>query len=139
VALFTPESYGANYEDASYTVDGVYRYTDGESRAARLYFRDGVLRQVFGFTEASANGVGAPREILPQVGDTFTVLEKWYDLDAQGRVEKVSTQEGGTITFGGEPIEWVEMDAPIGDYIVGFIVEDLDGSPTQVYEQIAVE
>jgi hypothetical protein len=138
VALFTPESYGANFEDASYTVEGIYRYgDDGEERYARLYFRDGQLRQVFGFT--GENGTGSPREISPRVGDTFTVLQKWYDLDAQGRVAGVATQDGGTLTFGTEPFTWDELDAAAGNYIVGFIVEDLDGNPTQVYSQIVVE
>ena len=85
VAHFTPQSYGASFEDAIYTVDGIYTYADGgESRYARLYFRDGVLRQVFGFT--GEGGTGAPREIIPQAGDTFTVLENWMDLDQQGQV-----------------------------------------------------
>ncbi len=73
------------------------------------------------------------------MGDSFTVLEKWYDLDAQGRVANVAAQEGGTLTFGEEPWTWVELDAPVGNYVVGFIVEDLDGNPTQTYAQIAVE
>lgn len=137
VALFTPETYGAGFEDAMYTVDGIYHYGDGEERYARLYFRDGELQQVFGFT--GENGSGAPREIVPKVGDSFTVLEKWYDLDAQGRVANVAAQEGGTLTFGEEPWTWVELDAPVGNYVVGFIVEDLDGNPTQTYAQIAVE
>ncbi|MFO7743286.1 MAG: hypothetical protein R6X31_13340 [Anaerolineae bacterium] len=33
-----------------------------------------------------AGATGAPREIIPRSGDTFTVLEKWLDLDEQGRV-----------------------------------------------------
>jgi len=43
---------------------------------------------VFGFT--SEDGTGAPHEILPQPGDTFTILDKWMDLDAQGRVAQVA-------------------------------------------------
>ena len=50
-------------EEATYTVDGIYAYAaEGEPRNARLYFRDGVLRQVFGFTGQSATG--SPREII---------------------------------------------------------------------------
>jgi hypothetical protein len=65
-ALLTPASYGAAAEEAEFTVDGTYTLATGESRYARLFFRDGVLRQVFGFT---GNGTaGAPREIHPQTG-----------------------------------------------------------------------
>ncbi len=138
VAALTPQSYGAAPEEAVYIVDGIYAYADGgESRYARLYFRDGVLRQVFGFT--GEGGTGAPREIIPQPGDTFTVLEKWMDLDGRGKVAQVSQQEGGSLTFGDQMFTWKELDAAPGQYIVGFIVEDLDGKTFEVYEQVIVE
>ncbi len=138
VAGFKPQSYGASFEDATYTVDGIYTYADsGESRYARLYFRDQFLRQVFGFTGAS--GTGAPREIIPQSGDTFTVLEKWMDLDQNGEVVEVVTLEGGSLTFGEQMFTWEELDAAPGEYIVGFIVEDLDGNTFEVYERVTVE
>ncbi|MGC9397297.1 MAG: clostripain-related cysteine peptidase [Anaerolineae bacterium] len=138
VANFEPQSYGATYEEAVYTVDGTYTYAgSGESRYARLYFANGVLQQVFGFT--GEDGTGAPREILPQTGDTFTVLDKWLDLNAQGQVAQTSRQAGGTLTFGTQMFTWTELDAAVGDYLVGFIVEDLDGNAYQVYEQVTVQ
>jgi hypothetical protein len=137
-AHFTPQSYGASFEEAIYTLDGIYTYGDGgEARYARLYFSDGVLRQVFGFT--GEGGTGAPREIIPQTGDTFTVLEKWMDLDQRGNVVQSTTQEGGTLTFGDEMFTWEELDAAPGAYIVGFIVEDLDGDAFETYERVTVE
>ncbi|GIK71184.1 MAG: hypothetical protein BroJett021_01720 [Chloroflexota bacterium] len=133
-----PESYGATYEDAVYSVDGVYTYAaDGEQRRARLYFRDGVFQQVFGF--AGDGSTGAPREILPQVGDTFTVDEQWLDLDNSGRVVGRFIEAGGVLTFGREPMRWVELDAAVGDYVVGFIVEDLDGNKQEIYTEVRVE
>ncbi|MBN1148886.1 MAG: hypothetical protein JXA78_16615 [Anaerolineales bacterium] len=137
-ALFTPQSYGRTFEEAIYTVEGTYTYADGgESRYARLYFQDGYLRQVYGFT--SEDGTGAPREITPQNGDTFTVLEKWMDLDAQGGVAQVARQAGSTITFSGQMFAWEALDAAPGQYIVGFIVEDLDGNAYQSFTQVMVE
>ena len=110
---------------------------DGETRHARLYFSDGLLRQVFGFT--GEGGVGAPREIIPQNGDSFTVLRKWMDLDGQGKVAQTATQAGGTLVFGDQMFTWEELDAAAGEYIVGFIVEDLDGNANEVYEKVTVE
>jgi hypothetical protein len=136
-AALLPESYGATYEEATYRVDGIYTYTSGESRYARLYFRDGWLRQVFGFT--GENGTGSPREIYPQRGDRFTVLEKWLDLDAQGNVAQKATQEGGTLTFGSQMFSWEELDAAPGDYVLGFIVQDLDGNSYEQYATLEVE
>ncbi len=135
-ALLTPSSYGATAEEAEYTVDGTYTYASGESRYARLYFRNGVLRQVYGFTSESSTG--SPHEIYPQTGDRFTVLDRWLDLDSQGRVVRQATQEGGTLTFGTQMFTWEELDAAAGDYVVGFIAQDLDGSKQQVYTQVTV-
>jgi hypothetical protein len=138
VAHFTPQSYGATFEEAIYTVDGTYTYADGgESRYARLLFSNGLLRQVFGFTGES--GTGAPREIVPQPGDTFIVLERWLDLDQQGKVAGVAAQPGGTLTFGDQMFSWQDLDAAPGAYIVGFVVEDLDGNSYEVYDQVTVE
>jgi hypothetical protein len=142
VALFTPESYGKNFQEAEYSVDGIYTFADdGEQRNARLYFQNGVLQRVFGFTGESetASGTGAPREITPRPGDTFTILDLWYDLDSQGNVTQAVRQAGGTLTFGDQMFEWEDLDAAAGQYLVGFLVEDLDGNPTAVYETVTVE
>ncbi len=134
VALFKPEVYGATFEEAVYSVDGIYTYAaDGESRYARLYFSNGVLRQVFGFTGEA--GVGAPREITPNTGDTFTVLDTWMDMDSSGNPAGTVSLEGGTLTFGDQMFTWEELDAAPGVYVVGFVVKDLDGNS---YESLGV-
>ncbi|MEA3377572.1 MAG: hypothetical protein U9R72_15405 [Chloroflexota bacterium] len=98
---------------------------------------------MFGFTNEDGLDVqgatGAPREIIPQSGDTFTGLEKWLDLDEQGRVVQVARQEGGTLTFRDQMFAWEELDAAVGEYVIGFIVEDLDGNAYEAYTNVAVE
>lgn len=137
VARFAPETYGASQADAVYTVEGIYTFADGSgSRPARLYFRDKLLRQVVGFYGGDSSS--APREITPQMGDTFMVLEKWLDLDQRGNVVQTALQESKTLTFGVEPFQWKVLDAAAGEYVVGFIVEDLDGNSQSVFEQIVV-
>ncbi len=137
VAHFEPQTYGASFEEAIYTVEGIYTYADGgETRYARLFFNNGQLRQVFGFTGDDGNG--APREIIPQPGDTFTVLEKWLDLDQQGNVTQTARQPGGTLTFSDQMFTWETLDAAAGEYLVGFIVEDLDGNANEVYQPVTV-
>lgn len=138
VALFNPEVYGASPEQAVYTVEGIYTYADGgESRYARLYFSNGKLTQVFGYT--GENGTGAPREIIPSVGDTFTVLNKWLDLDERGNLKRTVTLAGDTLTFGDKTLSWEELDAAAGQYVVGFIVQDLDGNAYQSFDMVTVE
>jgi Clostripain family len=138
-ALLMPRSYGAVAEEAVYTVDGIYTFVDGTQQSARLYFSNGYLRQVFGF--ASPDFTGAPHEITPQTGDKFTVLERWMDLNpaGQGGVKEIVTQEGKTLTFGPESFTWKTLDAAAGDYVIGFIVEDLDGNSYESYTPVKVQ
>lgn len=137
VTLLRPRSFGAVAEEAVYTVDGIYTFQSGEQRYARLYFSDGTLRQVYGFT--SEGFTGAPREIVPQRGDQFTILESWMDLDASGKVSGKATQEGGTLTFSDQTFTWKELWAAPGQYILGYLVEDMDGNVKEAYAQVMVE
>jgi hypothetical protein len=61
------------------------------------------------------------------------------DMDSQGRIAEVTTQEGDTLVFGEMMFEWTELDAAPGDYVVGFQIEDLDGNVTGVYGEVLVE
>ena len=136
-ALFTPESFGANSDEAMYTVEGIYTFAEsGESLRARLYFQNGNLVQVFGITGEGATG--APREITPQGNDTFTVLEKWFESTPSGGTQIVY-ENGETLAFGTDPWTWEQLFAAQGEYVVGFIIEDLDGNQTPVYTQITVQ
>ncbi len=137
-ALFEPEVYGASEDDAVYSVDGVYSYADGETFRAIMYFNnnDGTMREVFGFTGDGTNG--SPREILPAEGDTFTVLERWLDLKPSGQPAGVATELGESVAFGGQQFIWKDLDAAAGTYVVGFLIEDLDGNVYPVYEQVRV-
>jgi len=136
-ALLTPVSYGATSEQAVYTVDGIYTYATGEQLYARLYFLDGMLRQVFGFTNTDT--AAAPREIHPSRGDKFTVLENWLDFDAQGQVVRRAQEPGDTLTFTDQMFSWIEYDGAAGDYIVGFAVQDLDGNRKESYQRVTVQ
>lgn len=137
-ALLTPESYGASPEEAVYSVDGTFTYAgSGETLPARLYFANGLLQSVATFSGSDA--AASPREIVPSVGDTFTISEKWLDLDGQGNVTATSYQDGKTLTFSERGLAWHQLYAAAGDYIVGFIVEDLDGNQVASYGKIKVK
>jgi hypothetical protein len=137
VALFKPELYGRTFEDAIYSVTGTYKFADGSSPvSAKLSFRNGVLAQVVGFT--GDGETGAPREIVPVKGDAFTITEEWMDLNAQGSVMQTAAEDGETLTFSGETWTWQDLTAAAGDYVIGFIVEDLDGNEYPIYDQITV-
>lgn len=136
-ALFSPESYGLTFEEAIYSVEGLYTFAGtGDSLNARLYFQNGTLMSVYGFT--GADEAGAPREITPEPGDRFTLFEKWLDLASDGSVRETDYQTGETLTFGIQSFTWEQLFAAQGEYIVGFIIEDLDGNQYPVYTQVTV-
>ena len=136
-ALFQPIDFGREWDEAIYAVDGTYTFTaSGERLDARAYFVNGVMRQVFGFTGESE--ASAPREITPAQGDTFTVWEEWLDLNTAGEVVGRSLQDGATLTFGTQMFTWETLDAAAGEYVVGFIVEDLDGNRQEAFTLVDV-
>jgi hypothetical protein len=136
-ALFTPQTYGATAEETLYSVDGIYTFADtGDSVNARLDFQNGKLVQVFGMT--GDDQASAPREITPQPGDTFTLLEKWLDITSGGAAQ-VAYENGETLSFGADPFVWEQLYAAQGSYVVGFIIEDFDGNQYPVYTQITVQ
>jgi hypothetical protein len=139
VALFTPQQYGATAEDAIYSVDGIYTFaSSSDSLSARLNFRNGKLASIYGITGTA--DTGAPHEIIAQAGDTFNVQEKWLQLDSQGKVQNTVYQQGQTtLTFNGQPFTWQETYTAAGNYLIGFVVTDLDGNSQETYGQVTVK
>ncbi len=140
-AVLNPERYGATSAEAVYTVDGYFTSaSSGDARFAKLYFREEKLQQVFGFSGDSQTG--APHEIIPETGDSFTILERWLEADSSGTLPedfKETKQRGGTLTFTADMFTWKELYAAAGDYVVGFIVTDLDGNSKQTYNKVTVQ
>jgi hypothetical protein len=138
LALFNPAAYGASAEEAVYTLNGTYTFADsGDQKYAQLLFMDGKLTQVYGYQ--GVDDTGAPAEITPSNGDTFTILQKWMDLDTSGNVTQVVDVPGETLTFSNNSVfTWSAVYAPAGDYLVGFMVADLDGNTSQMFTQITM-
>ncbi|KPL71986.1 hypothetical protein ADN00_15895 [Ornatilinea apprima] len=136
-ALLEPDAYGASLEETSYTVDGYYTFNGGDTRYARLYFSgEGFLYQVMVFSGMEDRGAMA--EVIPDEGDTFTVFEQWIESGEDGEVTYWYA-ESDSLTFGEEPITWDFIEAPVGDYVVGLLVEDLDGNQYEQYVTVSVE
>ena len=81
----------------------------------------------------------APREIIAVDRRPLHRPGQWLDLDAQGRVVNRAVEQGGTLTFRESMFTWEVLDAAAGDYVVGFIAQDLDGNSQQAYAQIQVQ
>lgn len=93
-------------------VKGTYTFADsGEQCYAQLNFINGKLAQVFGYK--GQDDTGAPAEITPAQGDTFTILRKWKELDTNGNIKQAVWEPGDTLTFGtSTSLTWEEEYAP---------------------------
>jgi hypothetical protein len=91
---------------------------------------------VLGFT--GVDGGGAPRQIVPEPGDMFTLIDQVGYFEENDEAT-FSYEEGATLTFGAQPLQWEELPAPPGEYFVGFVVEDLDGNIYEDRVSVTVE
>ena len=68
------------------------------------------------------------------------ILEKdiLLDLNSSGQVVSRALQQGATLTFGAQMFTWETQDAAAGEYVVGFVVEDLDGNREEAFTLITV-
>jgi clostripain len=135
-ALFDPAAY--DVEQPTYSVNGIYRPADGQERFAKISFQNDVMTKIIGFTSGITQAIGAPRQILAQPGDKFTVLERGDDLSQGEAGREAYVREGGTLTFSDQPFTLVTTPAPSGNYVVGIIAEDLDGQTYEQYEGLFV-
>ncbi len=136
-AFFEPSVYGADVSGDIYTVHGTYTFADSGSEidAIMKFNGEGDMQSIFGFN--GENGSGAPREITPQAGDTFTITEEWLDFDQNPDGEFVD-YIGGTMTFGDNRFEMVPYYAYSGDYTLGIIVTDLNGKSVTEFVEVTV-
>jgi len=137
LAAAEAETYGATAETTFYRVWGMFRRS-GSTNEYESYLRfdaNGKLDSVVIF--AGSEQSSAPREIIPANGDTFTVSEEWLEFDANSDGE-YAYYSGGTVTFGKKGLDLVANEAMQGNYVIGLIVEDLDGNPYEQYIEVSV-
>jgi len=137
-ALFMPKVYGATSEEDVYTVNGLYAFGGkGKSREATIRFDgNGEMRSVWVFS--GSEQTGAPRQVTPKPGDTFTVWDEWQEYDEQAEDWVYNYYEGGVMTFGRRPLTMQPYYAFPGAYMVGIVAEDYDGNLVEEYVEISV-
>lgn len=136
-ALLEPAVYGASDQEGEYDVRGIYTFADsGQERYAILKF-NGLLEYKGMLAFTGAEGTGAPRALTPQAGDTFTILEQWYQLDEEGEWE-IGEYNGDTLTFGSKPFTVNAYDSYPGEYSLGILVSDLLDNTIAEYATVYV-
>ncbi|PKO15771.1 MAG: hypothetical protein CVU39_09615 [Chloroflexi bacterium HGW-Chloroflexi-10] len=136
-AFFEPEVFGATPETDVYSVYGTYTFAkSGKQYDAVIRFDgNGDMKAIYGFT--GKDGQGALSQITPSENDEFTVTEEWLEFTEDENGELVN-YEGGTITFRDQNLTMQPYYGYAGDYVLGIIVEDLDGNRTEEYAYLTV-
>lgn len=136
-ALFNPEVYGQDESGDVYTVRGTYKFakSGSEIESVMKFSGDGEMQNIFGFD--GEGGSGAPHEITPQSGDTFTIYDEWLEFDKNPDGE-FTDYPGGTMTFGDNRFKFVPYNAYPGNYTLGIIVEDLNGNTYEEFVEVTV-
>jgi hypothetical protein len=131
-ATFEPEEYG---DSPVYSVEGIYTSAKGQYYAL-LFFQDGNLVDIYVYT--STDDMGALTQITPAEGDTFTPMERGYNLDPNATEAEVTRSADGTLTYGPDGFSITEIEVQPGEYVVGFLAEDLDGQVSEQYADVTV-
>ena len=66
------------------------------------------------------------------------MLETWIEFKEEDEDVFYVEEEGGTLIIGKVEIEWFDEDAPPGEYIIDFIIEDMDGNWVEEYAPVYV-
>lgn len=135
--LLEPDTFGVDMADTIYTTEGLYHFADGDDdRYVRLYFSgEGDLFQIMAYSDE--NDSGPISEITPTEGDSVTFYDQWIST-ADGDQE-IEYTESDTLEFGDTTWYWEAEDAEAGEYVIGVIVEDMDGNTTEEYTTLSVE
>jgi len=136
-ALFEPVIYGASDKDGEYEVSGIYTSADsGQERYAVMKFNGALdYKSLLVFT--GFGRTGAPRAITPRTGDTFTILQQWYELDEEGEWA-ANEYPGETLTFSRKPFTVTAYESYPGEYSLGIIVTDLLNNSVAEYATVYV-
>jgi clostripain len=139
MVVLEPDTFGVGTEDTVYSVNGIYKFANGESdRYAIIYFDgDGNMMNVVGFS--STEPVGPQHEITPEKGDQFSILHQYIPMTDNGEETETVYKEAGILTFGDTPWTWEEHEAAKGQYLIGIIAEDMDGNTYAEYVPVTAE
>ncbi|MDO8755688.1 MAG: hypothetical protein Q7J80_17475, partial [Anaerolineales bacterium] len=129
----------AGYDSSGYQLDGLYTPADGaDQRRARITFDSaGETTDVLAYKEQG--GRGTPHALTLRQGDQFTPFVQILTQPAdENQTWQVAKGLSTPLTFHGQPLRWAEEPLMPADYLVGLLVQDLDGGFTRKYAPLVV-
>ena len=122
------------YDNLGYHLDGLYTSANGDtSRRARIIFNsNGETKEIFAFKEQGRRS--APHALTPKQGDQFApFVQIFAPPDDENGKWDVTTALSTPLTFREQSLRMI-TEAPMpAEYLVGILVQDLDGGLTRKY------
>jgi hypothetical protein len=116
-------------------LDGQYTSAESQSRARIVFDGDGKIKEILAFKQQRMKSI--PRPITPKPGDTFAPFVQF--ITSEDGIWKNETVLSTPLTFGAQPFRLEKESLIPGKYLVGILVQDLDGGFTRKYVSLAVE
>jgi len=128
----------ANYGNSESRLDGLYTPASGsDPRRARITFDSaGQIVSVVAYKE---KGRTAPHALTFEHGDQFAPFVQVLTQPAEEKQAWKSTKGLSTpLTFKGQPFQQTEEPLMPADYLIGLLVQDLDGGFVRKYAPLTI-
>jgi hypothetical protein len=127
-AFAIPQSYGVS----GCRLDGQYAGAESQMRARISFDGAGDIFAITAFKEQGLKSI--PYALTPKPGDTFAPFVQVFTPPADDS-EKWETKAAlsTALTFGEKPFQLITESPIPGEYLAGFLIQDLDGGLTREY------
>jgi hypothetical protein len=128
------------YRNPDHRLEGLFTPADGTPRRARISFdRNGEIKDIVTYKEQGRRST--PHAVTPKQGEQFTpfvqILTPPARAEGNGKWE-ATTALSTPLTFRDQSLR-VVTEAPMpADYLVGILIQDLDGKLTRKYTPLTI-
>jgi hypothetical protein len=128
------------YRNSDHRLDGLYTPADGIPRRARITFdSNDEIKDMVAYKEQGRRST--PHAITPEQGDQFTPFVQILTLPERAKENgkwEATTALSTPLTFHDQSLR-VVTEAPMpADYLVGILIQDLDGKLTRKYIPLTI-
>ena len=135
-AFASPEGYSI----LGCRLDGQYTSAEGQYRARILFDGDGNIKEILAFKEQKMKSL--PHALTPKPGDTFAPFVQVLTPSisaAENEKWESATALSTPLTFSDRPFQLI-TEAPMpAEYLVGILIQDLDGGFTRKYVPLTIK
>ena len=126
------------YENPDYHLDGLYTPADGAAqRRARITFdSNGKTKEMIAYKENGRRST--PHALTPNQGDQFAPFVQILTPPTEDGKWDISTAFSNPLTFRDQPF-YVVAESPMpAEYLVGILIQDLDGDFSRKYVPLTI-